>query len=51
MGDFDGGHRRSGQVITVVLAVLVLGVGAGAAGIWIGRGTSPQQPDHRRPRG
>ena len=44
MGDFDGGHRRSGRVIAIVLAVLVVGVGAGAAGIWIGRG------DHRSSR-
>jgi hypothetical protein len=37
MGDFDGGGRRWVRITAAVLAVVVVGLSTGAAGLWIGR--------------
>ena len=41
MGDFDGGGRRWTRITATVLAVVAVGLSAGAAGVWIGRGGTP----------
>ena len=37
MGDFDGGGRRWVRITATLLAVAVVALSAGAAGVWIGR--------------
>ena len=41
MGDFDGGGRRWVRITATLLAVAVVGLSAGAAGVWIGRSGAP----------
>ena len=47
MGDFDGGGRRWVRITAAVLAVVVVGLSTGAAGLWIGRATPPRPGHHR----